>query len=96
MSLSCLIGNPSVVRTVYHRRDIIAMQLLVFVVLYHHAVRKMVLQPIMLPVSAGQLNVLLLVPIVIHLLVFVELYHLTMVVVVTVVVVTVPSLLLFF
>ena len=51
------------------------MQLLVLVVLYHHAVRKMVLQPTVLPVSAGQLNVLLLVPIVTNLLVFVVLYH---------------------
>ena len=49
--------------------------LLVFVVLYHHAVRKMVLLPTMLPVSVDQLNVLLLVRIVIHLLVFVVMYY---------------------
>jgi hypothetical protein len=47
----------AVVQIVYHRRDITAMHPLVLVVLYHHAVKKMVLQPIMLPVSAGQLNV---------------------------------------
>ena len=51
------------------------MQLLVFVVLYHHAVKKMVLQPIMLPVSAGQLNVLLLVLIAMKLLVLVVMYQ---------------------
>ena len=37
------------------------MQLLVFAVLYHRALRKMVLHPTVLPVSADQVNVLLLV-----------------------------------
>ena len=62
----------AVLQIALHRRDIIAMQLLVFVVLYHHAVKKMVLQPIMLPVNAGQLNVLLLVLIVLKLPIYVH------------------------
>ena len=37
----------------------IAINLLVFVVMSHHAVKKMVLQPIVLPVSVDQPNVLL-------------------------------------
>jgi hypothetical protein len=53
----------------------IAINLLVFVVMYHHAVKKMVLQPTMLPVSVDQQNVLRLVRIVIHLLVCVVSYH---------------------
>ena len=53
----------------------IAINLLVCVVLYHRAVKKMVLQPTVLPVSAGQLNVLLLVRIAINLLAFVVTYH---------------------
>ena len=51
----------------YNIVRIIVMHLLVFVVLYHYAVRKMVLQPIVLPVNAGQLNVLLLVRIALNL-----------------------------
>ena len=38
----------------------IVIKLVVFVVMYHRAVKKMVLQPIMLPVSVDQLNVLLI------------------------------------
>ena len=38
----------------------IAMHLLVFVVMYHRAVNKMVLQPTMLPVSVDQLDALLI------------------------------------
>ena len=45
----------------------IATNLLIFVVMYHHAVKKMVLQPTLLPVGADQLNVLLLVLIVLNL-----------------------------
>ena len=39
---------------------LIAINLLVLVVLYHHVVKKMVLQPTMLPVNADLLNVLLI------------------------------------
>ena len=53
----------------------IAMHLLVFVVMYHRAVNKMVLQPTMLPVSVDLLNVLLLVRIATNLQVLVELYR---------------------
>ena len=50
----------------------IAIHLLVFVVMYHCAVNKMVLQPTMLPVNAAQLDALLiLVLIVLNLLVHV-------------------------
>ena len=49
---------------------LIAINLVVLVVLYHHAVKKMVLQPTVLPVSAGLQNVLLIpVSIVLNLLV---------------------------
>ena len=49
---------------------LIAIKLVVLVVLYHHAVKKMVLQPTVLPVSAGLQNVLLIpVSIVLNLLV---------------------------
>ena len=47
----------------------IVLKILVFVVMYYHAKKKMVLQPIVLPVSADQLNVLLLVLIAINLVV---------------------------
>ena len=54
---------------------LIAIKLLAFVVMSHHAVNKMVLQPTMLPVSVDQLNVLLLVLIAKSLVVFVVIYH---------------------
>jgi len=44
-------------------------------VMYHCAVKQMVLQPTVLPVNADQLNVLLLVLIAIRLLVFVVMSH---------------------
>ena len=55
---------------VFHRRDIFAMHLLVLVVLYHSAVKKVVLQLIVLPVSVDHKNVLMIrasiVPIPLH------------------------------
>ena len=59
----------AVVQIVFHLPDIIVMHLLVFVVLYHRALRKMVLQPTLLPVSVDQQNVLQLVRIAINLLI---------------------------
>ena len=49
----------------------IAIKLVVPVVLYHHAVKKMDVRPIMLPVNADLQNVLLLVRIVINLPIYV-------------------------
>jgi hypothetical protein len=51
------------------------MHLLVLVVLYHHAVKKMVLQPTTQPVNVDQQNVLLIPDIAIHPVVFVVLCH---------------------
>ena len=53
----------------------IAINLLAFVAMSHHAVNKMVLQPTVLPVSVDLQNVLQLVRIAINLLIFVVLYH---------------------
>ena len=70
MEMNQTLQAVSVVLNIVLLLVLIAIKLVVLVVLYHHAVKKMVLQPTVLPVSAGLQNVLLIpVSIVLNLLV---------------------------
>ena len=71
MEMNQTVQAVSVVLNIVLLVVLIVIHLLVLVVLYHHVVKKMVLQPTMLPVNADLQNVLLLVRIVINLPIYV-------------------------